>query len=122
MGNADKRNKRCFVLKRTRRFGKKDHERQKNTASASALTDSVVYEDDSVPIEQTDNSVGEDETIDFNFIINTSVVSEIVDFMNKPCKGCGNMAQRSANIDARNKLGLCQEIKCQMCMWGYSDI
>lgn len=99
MGNADKSRKRRYVGKRTRRDRKKTDNQNDDisTAAGSANTETIVVPED-VPEEATELpapavTCEKDDNSDFHFIINTSVLLELIKFMNSPCKSCGNWSQ-----------------------------
>ena len=54
--------------------------------------------------------VNPSSTEDFNFLMNTASLSEVFDFAQTECKGCGHASNRTVKVDASRKIGLCQRI------------
>jgi len=124
MGNPDRRNKARNKKKRSRRFGSKPVDTQENQVDAadddliaSSSTENLDAELQAANVESSASvDLNTDTAInsDFNFIINTSVLTDLVEFVKKPCKGCGSLSKCSLNVNSTKKVGLCQQIamKC----------
>ena len=114
MGNADKRRKSRWGKKRvSRRFAKSNQTNKENVApqppapppaeSASA-TSSVATPSGSNSKES--EKMNPSSTEDFNFLMNTASLSEVFDFAQTDCKGCGYASYRTVKVDASRKIAL----------------
>ena len=134
MGNSDKSSKRRTKTKRTRRFGFKPDQTGDTQTQDPVPVDGLSTSSSSDPVQNNVDIQGEQSRdtnennpniLDFNFIMNTSTLTSMVELLNTPCSGCGCSSGRSVSVDTKKKVGLCQQIvmkcKCGECVKIFSS-
>ena len=88
-----------------KRFGKNSVENKENMTASSltSATEKSNFPANTEPCTNEDLNEKPTKNSDFNFIINTSVLTELIEFMKRQCESCGILSKYSINVDTTKK-------------------